>query len=120
MNLTIRGQTKAAKESLKAHDWKYDGRAKVWRMTISEEVYRQLLILAPADARKLGARHRGCLTLITDDHGNSRTLYRSPSFSEIGNTGPSKGGIKGLDYCDQFGNYVGGEHIPGSAPDDLI
>jgi hypothetical protein len=28
--------------------------------------------------------------------------------------------VPGLDYCDARGNYIGGDRIPGSAPDDLI
>ena len=34
---------------------------------------------------------------------------------------PTQGAaVPGLDYCDQHGNYCGGQRIPGSAPDDLI
>jgi len=115
--LTLKGNTKRFREALKRGGWKWQPTAKTWTLIVSS-TEAEAIAAGDVDAQRAkGLRRPGCICYLSEA-GSVRQVFRSEGYSEpaYGRSQP----VTGPDYCDQHGNYIGGERIHGSAPDDLI
>lgn len=116
--LRVTGRTKEIKETLKARGYRWESDSKSWTRRITEAEADAIRNIDTRDdaLRALKARFKGCVVYLCYTGTTGNVVYRSPSaLATAGRTV-----VPGQDYCDSAGNYVGGNAVNGSAPEDMV
>lgn len=117
--LVCEGDTRPAKESLKARGWKWDQAAGHWWMGLVDAHAARV----PSDEaffRGLGGHKKGCRLVL-----DGVEVWRSKTYGQTQaqpTTPPARmPDADGMGWnCDAAGNYAAGARIPGSDPNDRI
>ena len=116
--LSCIGDTRPAKDSLKARGWRWDATAKNWHKLLSDAEASRIIAGDDAFFRGLGGHKKGCQLLLDG-------IVRWTSKTFVGYAAPQPAGTRAdQDGCgwntDAAGNPVAAQKIPGSAPGDMI
>lgn len=117
--LTIRGETRPAKEALKAAGWKWEPARQLWSMMLVD-AHAARIVAGDAEFRRgLKADRKGCQVHLDGEVvWTSKTFGTPPPAAPATDAGPDQDGF-GWN-TDGHGNAVRSRQIPGSAPNDRI
>lgn len=115
--IRISGETRAIKDTLRSQGYRWESGSQSWVKAIdaaTADVIRSGGEAAQEALRAIHGRKKGCVTHLCHAGTVGIEVYRSATAPTCADP------VRGLDYADAAGNYVGGNKIAGSAPDDLI